>query len=105
MVALGTTEARRSAITPDIPALSEVPQFKNVDINVWFALMGPAHLPRPVADKLRKATLEALQSADFRKKMEASGSVVASPSVDPDAFVAAEVAKYRKIVQFAKIEE
>ncbi|AVS72218.1 ABC transporter substrate-binding protein [Paracidovorax avenae] len=105
LVAMGTTEARRSAITPDIPALAEVPQFRNVDINVWFALMGPAHLPRPVAEKLRKATLDALQSPDFRRKMEASGSVVASPSVDPDAFVASEVAKYRKIVQFAKIEE
>ncbi|WP_053845884.1 Bug family tripartite tricarboxylate transporter substrate binding protein [Paracidovorax avenae] len=105
LVAMGTTEARRSAITPDIPALAEVPQFRNVDINVWFALMGPAHLPRPVAEKLRKATQDALQSPDFRRKMEASGSVVASPSVDPDAFVASEVAKYRKIVQFAKIEE
>ncbi|WP_415266994.1 Bug family tripartite tricarboxylate transporter substrate binding protein [Acidovorax sacchari] len=105
VVALGTTEAHRSAITPDIPALAELPQFKNVDINVWFALMGPANLPRPVADKLRKATREALQSPEFRKKMEAGGSVVASPTVDLDAYLAAEVAKYRKIVQFAKIEE
>ena len=105
VMALGTTEAKRSAITPDIPALAETPQYKNVDIGVWFALMGPANLPKPIADKLRKALHETLQSPDFRKKMESSGSVVASPSVDIDKYYASEVAKYQKIVQFAKIEE
>jgi len=105
VVALGTTEAKRSAITPDIPALAESPQFKNVDIGVWFALMGPANLPGPILDKIRKALHETLQSPDFRKKMEAAGSVVASPTVDLDKYLASEVAKYQKIVQFAKIEE
>lgn len=105
VVALGTTEAKRSAITPDIPALAESPQYKNVDIGVWFALMGPANMPKPIVDKIRKALHETLQSPDFRKKMEAAGSVVASPTVDMDKYLASEVAKYQKIVQFAKIEE
>jgi tripartite-type tricarboxylate transporter receptor subunit TctC len=105
VVALGTTEAKRSAITPDIPALAESPQYKNVDIGVWFALMGPANMPKPVLDKVRKALHDTLQTPDFRKKMEASGSVVASPSVDIDKYYASEVAKYQQIVQFAKIEE
>ncbi len=105
VVALGTTEARRSAITPDIPALAEYPQFKNVDIGIWFALMGPANLPKPVFDKLKKALDDTLQSPEFRKKLEATGSVVASPTVDLNKYWASEVAKYQKIVQFARIEE
>lgn len=105
VMALGTTEAKRSPITPDIPALAESPQFKNVDIGVWFALMAPANLPKPVHDKLRKALTDALQSPEFRKKLEATGSVVASPTVDTDMYIASEIDKYRKIVQFAKIEE
>ena len=105
VIALGTTEAKRSPITPDIPALAESPQFKNVDIGVWFALMAPANLPKPVHDKLRKALTDALQSPEFRKKLEATGSVVASPTVDTDKYIASEIDKYRKIVQFAKIEE
>ncbi|MEG0920808.1 MAG: tripartite tricarboxylate transporter substrate-binding protein [Comamonas sp.] len=105
VVALGTTEAKRSAVTPDIPALAENPQFKNVDINSWFALMGPANLPTPVATKLRTALAEVLQSPEFRSKMEASGNVVASPTVDMAGYLKAEVAKYQKIVNFAKIEE
>lgn len=105
VVALGTTEAKRSAVTPDIPALAENPQFKNVDINSWFALMGPANLPTPVSTKLRTALAEVLQSPEFRSKMEASGNVVASPTVDMAGYLKAEVAKYQKIVNFAKIEE
>ena len=105
VIALGTTEANRSAATPDIPTISESAQYKNVDIGVWFALMAPAHLPKPVFDKLKKALNEALQAPELRKKLESSGSTVSSPSVNIDKFLAAEVAKYKQIVEFAKIEE
>ena len=105
VIALGTTEATRSAATPDIPAIAESAQYKNVDIGVWFALMAPAHLPKPVFDKLKKALNEALQAPELRKKLESSGSTVSSPSVNIDKFLAAEVAKYKQIVEFAKIEE
>ena len=105
VIALGTTEAKRSAATPDIPAISESAQYKNVDIGVWFALMAPAHLPKPVFDKLKKALNEALQAPELRKKLESSGSTVSSPSVNIDKVLAAEVAKYKQIVECTKIEE
>ncbi len=105
VVALGTTEAKRSTLTPDIPALAELPQFKDIDIGVWFALMAPANLPKPVFDKLKKTLGEVLQSSDFRKKLEASGSTVSNPTVNIDQFLTSEVAKYKKIVEFAKIDE
>ncbi|MBJ2144233.1 Bug family tripartite tricarboxylate transporter substrate binding protein [Delftia acidovorans] len=104
VIALGTTEAKRSAITPDIPALSELPQYKNVDINVWFALMAPKGLPAPVAAKVKKALDETMASPEFRKKMEEAGSVVADPKTDAGKYINAEIAKYTKIVQFAHIE-
>ena len=105
VVALGTTETKRSAVTPDIPALAENPQLKNMDIGVWFALMGPAKLPEPIAAKLRKALDESLQSPDFRRKMEASSSTVATGKVDVARFLQDETAKYKKIVEFANIKE
>ena len=104
VVALGTTEAKRSAITPDIPALSELPQFKHVDINSWFALMAPKGLPAPIAAKLKKALEETMASPEFRKKMEETGNVVADPKVDAGKYINTEIAKYAKIVQFAHIE-
>jgi tripartite-type tricarboxylate transporter receptor subunit TctC len=105
MVALGTTEAKRSAVTPDLPALNENPNLKNLDIGVWFALMGPAKLPEPVVVRLKKALGEALQAPDFRKKMETASSVVPTSDVEIDKFLVSETAKYKTIVKFADIKE
>lgn len=105
LVALGTTEAKRSAITPDLPALSETPSLKNLDIGVWFVLMGPAKLPEPVLARLKTALNETLQSPDFRKKMEATSSTVPTSEVDLNKFLATETAKYKNIVKFANIKE
>jgi len=105
VVALGTTERKRAAATPDVPALAEHPALKNIDIASWFALMGPAKLPDPVVAKLKKALAESLQSPELRKKLEDSGSAIAPLNVDMPKFLADETAKYKKIVDFAGIKE
>ena len=105
VVALGTTEKSRSKVTPDIPALAEHPALKNTDISSWFVLMAPGKLPEPIQAKLKKALAEALQTADVRSKLEASGSAVAPLSVDMQKFLRDETAKYQRIVDFAKIRE
>ena len=105
VVALGTTEAKRSPTTPDIAALAETPKLKGIDINVWFALMGPARMPEPVVAKLKKALSDSIQTAELRKKLEDSGSTVSPLNVDMPAFLKLETAKYQHIVDFAKIKE
>ena len=105
VTALGTTEAKRSPRTPDIPALAEHPRLKGLDINIWFALMGPAHLPEPVAAQLKKALDESLQSPELRRRLEESGSTVQDQRMDMPRFLQDETAKYRRIVDFAKIKE
>jgi tripartite-type tricarboxylate transporter receptor subunit TctC len=105
VVALGTTEAKRSAVTPDIPALAETPALKGMDMGTWFVLMGPAKMPEAVVARLKKALADTLQSPDFRKKMEASSSTVPSAPVNIDKFLTDESVKYKKIVDFAKIKE
>lgn len=105
LVALGTTESKRSAVTPEVPALSETPALKNVDIGTWFVLMGPAGLPEPVIARLKGAMTETLAAPGYRKTMEASGSVVPTDQPELGGFLAAETEKYRKIVQFANIKD
>ena len=105
VVALGTTEVKRAAQTPDIPALAETPRLKGIDINIWFALVGPARLPEPVVARLKKALNESLQSPDLRKKLEDSGSTVSALNIDMPKFLMQESAKYARIVQFANIKE
>ncbi|TFY98574.1 Bug family tripartite tricarboxylate transporter substrate binding protein [Ramlibacter rhizophilus] len=105
VVALGLTQKDRSAAAPEIPSLSESPSLKNMDIGVWFALMAPPKLPEPVLARLRTALRETLQTPEFRKKLEDSGSTIAPADVDMDRFLAQETAKYQRIVDFANIRE
>ena len=105
MSALGTTELRRSAVTQDIPALAETSQLKGIDIGTWYVLMGPANMPAPVMAKLKKALGESLQSPELRKKLQDASSTIAPPEVDMPKFLNTEIAKYKKIVDFAKITE
>src|SRR5450830_502587 len=105
LVALGTTERKRSQATPDVPAVAETPALKTIDISSWFALLGPARLPEPVAARLKKALAETLQAPEVRKKLEETGSTVANPQLDLARFMAEESAKYKRIVEFARIEE
>jgi tripartite-type tricarboxylate transporter receptor subunit TctC len=105
LVPLGTTELKRSAVTQDIPALAENPQLKGIDIGSWFVLMGPLHMPPAVVTRLKKAFNESLQAPELRKKLEDAGSTVAPLNVDMPKFLTAEIAKYKKIVDYAKIKE
>lgn len=105
VVALGTTEARRSAVAGDIPALAEHPMLKPVDISSWFGLWGPAGLPAAVLQRLRAVLAESLAAPELRSKLGESGATVFAPGSELGNFQAQEIAKYRRIVDFAKIKE
>lgn len=105
LVAIGTTERRRSAVSPDIPALAETAALRNTDIGAWFAVMAPAKLPAPIAERLKAALAQALTLPDIRKRLQDAGSTIAPPDVDMAKFLVDEAAKYQKIVDFANIRE
>ena len=105
VVAIGTTEARRSPVAPEIPALAEHPQLRNVDISSWFGLWGPPGLPQPVVRRLKAALAESLTAPELLQKMRESGATVAAPGAELGDFQVAEIAKYRRIVDYAKIRE
>ncbi len=105
VVALGTSEAKRSAVTAQIPALSEHPQLQGLDISSWFMLVGPKGMPPAVVAKLQKALQDGLQDPAMRKKLEDSGSTVFTGKEDAAAYLTSETVKFKKIVDFAKIKE
>lgn len=103
VVALGVTERSRSAVAPDIPALSEAPTLRNVDIGTWFGLWGPAGLPAAVTQRLQAALAESLKAPDLVQRLTSSGATIAAPGAPLADFQAAEIEKYRRIVQQANI--
>jgi tripartite-type tricarboxylate transporter receptor subunit TctC len=105
VVALGTTEAKRSQAAPDIPALAEHPALKKVDISSWFGLWGPAKLSAGVQQRLQQALQDTLATPEVRKKLEDAGATMAPTGAALAPYQEAEMGKYRRIVDFAKIKE
>lgn len=104
LVPIGTSEGKRSSVTPDIPALSEHPAMKGIDLSSWFMLAGPKGLPEPIVAKLRAAAYEALKAPAVRQKLEAAGASVPAPVADLPKFMRTETDKFRRIAEGAKIE-
>ncbi|MBI2771100.1 MAG: tripartite tricarboxylate transporter substrate binding protein [Burkholderiales bacterium] len=70
--AIGVTSARRSSAAPDIPTIAEsgLPGFEATS---WFALLGPANMPRDVQMRINQETIKALALPDVREKLATLG--------------------------------
>ncbi|MFD0669746.1 Bug family tripartite tricarboxylate transporter substrate binding protein [Ramlibacter sp. MAHUQ-53] len=103
MRALGVTSPQRSTLTPDWPALAEsLPGF---DITAWFAIAGPASLPRDVAEKLNGAVAQALRQAEVKDRLAGIG--LQPMPMGPDqlkAFMASEVTKWVRLAKEANVQ-
>lgn len=101
--AIGVTSAKRNALMPDWPALSEaLPGF---DITAWFAMVGPAGLPRDVVDKLNAATAQGLKQPKLKDRLATVG--ITPMPMTPEqlkTFIATEITKWTRIVKDANIQ-
>jgi tripartite-type tricarboxylate transporter receptor subunit TctC len=106
--ALAVTTAKRSSVMPEVPTVAEAaPALAQFDINTWFGVFGPAKLPPDMTQRLNKAFVDALNSAELKARL-ATLMAEAIPGT-PDqfgAFVKRELAKYEKVVKAsgAKVE-
>ncbi len=69
---------RRSPLVPDVPVLNEI-GLKDLPVQMWAAVVGPAGMPRDVVDKLNKAFNDAQAHPEVQSKMEQIGFAL-SPS-------------------------
>ena len=103
MRAIGVTSTKRSPLAPDWPAIGEV--LPGFDITAWFAMVGPAGLPKDVVDKLDSATEQALKQPELKAKLATIGiSPMPMPPEQLKTFIAAEVNKWTRIVKDANIQ-
>ena len=68
--ALAIGASKRLAILPDVPTFSEA-GYPVLDEPLWVAMVAPAGLPEPVAERLRAAIHRALASPDVRDRLVA----------------------------------
>ena len=101
--ALGVTAAKRIALAPDVPTISEA-GVKGYEMGYWFAAYVPAKTPPAVVQKLRTALVAATKAPAAIKFYESTGvdPVVSSPE-ELASFQTAESQKWGRIIKAAKI--
>ncbi|NBS60036.1 MAG: tripartite tricarboxylate transporter substrate binding protein, partial [Betaproteobacteria bacterium] len=100
---LGVSTATRSQALPSAPPVAEagVPGYV---FDPWFGLLAPAKVPAPVMEVLAAQVEKALQSPDVRQKLQLVGADAAPLTLGRfDAYLQAEVAKFREIAAGAGI--
>jgi len=95
---LGVASAKRFSLLPETPTLTE--QGYAVEGGTFFAILGPAKMPRNVVDTLNREINRALQMPDVRERLTALGTEIAGGT--PEALAATiskEVQKWSKLVK------
>jgi tripartite-type tricarboxylate transporter receptor subunit TctC len=103
--ALAVTSAKRASSLPDVPTTVEA-NYPNVTSDNWYGLVAPAATPQDVLKRIHAAAIAALKSPALVEQY-AKVSGIASPGTPQDyaAFLAAEQAKWSKVVQAIGFKE
>jgi tripartite-type tricarboxylate transporter receptor subunit TctC len=101
--ALAVTTATRSDVLPDVPAMKDfVPGFESQQ---WYGVAAPKGTPADVVATLNKAIKAALADAKMKARIaQLGGSPMSMSPEEFNAFIAAETAKWAKVVKFAGIK-
>ena len=96
--ALAITSLQASPMLPGVPALSAT--FPGFAIDTWWGLVAPADTPKAVIDKLNEAFTAALKAPETHTRFAAlMAEPVPTTPAQFDALMAAERAKYEKVVK------
>jgi len=104
MRALGLTGDKTIAALPQVPLIADS-GVKGFELKIWYGLLAPAGLPKPLIDRLNTEVNRVLALPDIRDKLVSQG-MDPFPST-PDQFAAlikSDFAKYQKIIKSANIK-
>jgi tripartite-type tricarboxylate transporter receptor subunit TctC len=98
------TGSGRVPAAPDVPTVAEsgVPGFV---VSSGFSLVGPARIPRPIAEQLNGALARALQDPANRKALIDGGANPVGNTIDEHgAYIKSEIEKWRRAAKAAGIQ-
>ena len=100
--ALAVTSGKRSPYLPEVPTMEEagVAGYSAAGSDLWFGIMAPAGLPKPVADKLQSELVKVLRSPEMRQAIRAQFfEPYTSSSEEFLKVIRSDGAKWAKIVK------
>lgn len=102
--ALGTGGAKRTAVLPDVPTISEAGVPGYVADN-WWGLAAPAGLPEALVEKLFAASQAALKSPELLAAFEREGAApVTMTTAEFGEYIKGEIAKWGQVVKEGNIQ-
>jgi tripartite-type tricarboxylate transporter receptor subunit TctC len=97
--ALAVTTAKRSAIAPDVPTLSES-GLAGYEVGSWQGVFAPAGTPAPIIGRLNTEIVKIINMPEVKEKLIALGAEPAGNSSDEfGAIVKTEVVKWAEVVK------
>src|SRR5688500_7434592 len=100
--AIAVTTEKRASVLPDVPTVGEtVPGYV---MSTWYGAVAPAKTPRDIVQRLNQEMIKALALPDVKEKLAALGADVVASSIEETASIfKADVARYTKVAEAAKI--
>ena len=96
--ALAITSAKRSSVMPDVPTFAEAGLSGMVAVN-WWGVFLPGGTPKPIVDAYNSALVKIMTNPDLKDRFAGLGvEALASSQDEFKAFLAAENAKYSKLI-------
>jgi tripartite-type tricarboxylate transporter receptor subunit TctC len=108
-LASGTVRGLAVTSPKEWPGLKDIPPaakfVPGYDVRSWMGVATTKGVPAPVVKRLNAETLYALQQPQVRDKLEGIGNEVrGSTPEEMQAWIAGEVAKWKKVIADAKVE-
>jgi tripartite-type tricarboxylate transporter receptor subunit TctC len=99
---LAAISPQRLALFPDVPTMKEV-GYPQVAASIWYGMMAPAGLPKPIVAKLNAEANKVLGLQDVKDRMAGAGIDAAAPNAPQDfaKFIRDELAKWGPVVKAA----
>ena len=72
--ALGIAAAKRTSVLPNLPTLNEAGGFTGFEAVSWYALAGPAGIPKAIVERIQSDVVRALAVPEVREKLLALGA-------------------------------
>jgi len=97
--ALAVTSPQRSPAVPQLPTMAEagMPGFESQQ---WFALFGPAALPKDLVTRLNAEVMRWLESPEVRTRLSTEGAEPRSLPLDQfAAFIRTDAARWMKVIK------
>jgi tripartite-type tricarboxylate transporter receptor subunit TctC len=102
--ALTILSERRAPELPAVPTTAEA-GLPGLRANIWYSMVAPANTPRNIVERLSREAAAAVRSPAVSERFRSAGvEPTGSTAEQHAAFVAAEQAKWRKVITDAHID-